>query len=207
MTYALLPAVASALRAHLPEVELELHGELLTPAQVEGLLDRSLDLGLLRPPVRARELQVEIIRSEPLIAAVPAQHRLAGAAAIDICDLAGEPFITYAAHLRSVLGDAIVGVCADYGFTPRSVMEITETATLVSFVAAGIGVALVPASVTGMTVAGATYRPLEQDARVHIAIAWHRDNDSPVLQRALEPVLSAVMAQPSDRLISETSRL
>ena len=53
-TYELLPTLAAALRAALPGVELELRGELLTPAQVSGLLDGTLDLGLLRPPVRER---------------------------------------------------------------------------------------------------------------------------------------------------------
>ncbi len=55
-TYALLPALAAALRRELPGVVLDLRGELLTPAQVERLLDGTLDLGLLRPPVHDRAL-------------------------------------------------------------------------------------------------------------------------------------------------------
>ena len=55
-TYALLPALAAALREELPGVMLDLRGELLTPAQVTQLLDGTLDLGLLRPPVHVRDL-------------------------------------------------------------------------------------------------------------------------------------------------------
>src|SRR4051795_1726976 len=75
-TYATLPVLAGALREALPGVVLDLRGELLTPAQVAGLLDGSLDLGLLRPPVRERELEVEILRREPLVAGLPEAHRL-----------------------------------------------------------------------------------------------------------------------------------
>src|SRR3954468_21650042 len=55
-TYALLPRLAVALRHALAGVVLALRGELLPPAQVAGPLDGTLALGLLRPPVREREL-------------------------------------------------------------------------------------------------------------------------------------------------------
>jgi DNA-binding transcriptional LysR family regulator len=207
-TYALLPAVASALREGLPGVELELHGEMTTPAQVDGLLHGSLDLGFLRPPVRSRELTIELIRSEPLVAVLPAGHRLADLEEIPVEELADEPFVAYASHLRSVLRDVVEEVCAEHGFTPRVAMEITETATLVSFVAGGIGVSLVPASAAGMTVAGAVYRPLAgTPPRVQVALAWRAGDQSPVLARALTLVNSAAMTRPADDLISQMSRL
>jgi DNA-binding transcriptional LysR family regulator len=62
----------------------------------------------------------------------------------------------------------------------------------VSFVAAGLGVSLVPASVGNMTVRGAIYRPLADDAtRVELAVAWRRDDDRPVLSRALDVIRGA----------------
>ncbi len=79
-TYATLPAVAAALREQLPGVVLDLRGELLTPAQVTRLLDGTLDLGLLRPPVHDRDLRTEVLSSESLVALEPEYHRLADAA-------------------------------------------------------------------------------------------------------------------------------
>jgi DNA-binding transcriptional LysR family regulator len=207
-TYALLPAVATALREGLPGVDLELHGEMITPAQVDGLLNGSIDLGLLRPPVRTHELTVEVIRSEPLIAVLPWDHPLAKAEEVPIAELADEPFVTYAPQLRSVLQGVVEEACAAHGFQPRIAMPVTETSTLVSFVAAGVGVSLVPASVSGMSVARAVYRPLAGDApRVQIALAWRHGNESPVLTSALRLVHSAVMRHPPERLISQGSRL
>ena len=190
-TYALLPALAAALRSALPGVLLELHGELLTPAQVASLLDGTLDLGLLRPPVRQRELAFEVIRWEPLIAAIPQAHPLAAADAVPLEKLSAEPFISYPSHFRSVLHDAIEETCAAHGFLPRVAHEVSETATLVSFVAAGLGVSLVPESTRHMTVDGAVYRPLAGDTTtVELAVAWRRDDVTPVLERALEVVRS-----------------
>jgi len=196
-TYALLPAVATAMRKTLPGVSLDLHGELLTPAQVAALLDGTIDLALLRPPVRCRELCVEVVQREPLIAALPSGHRLAGAPAVRVEQLAGEPFVAYVSRHRSVLHDAVERACEAHGFAPRVAVEVAETATLVSFVAAGIGVALVPASVASMRVAGAVYRPLAAPVGdVELALAWRRDDDGPVLARTLALVRATIAALP-----------
>jgi DNA-binding transcriptional LysR family regulator len=202
-TYELLPAIAAALRTELSGVVLELRGELLTPAQVARLVDGTLDLGLLRPPVRERDLCTEVLRSEPLIAVLPEAHPLADTDSIPLELLEKEPFVTYPSHFRSVLHDAVEDACAAHGFKPVAAHEVAETATLVSFVAAGLGVSLVPASVGNMTVRGAIYRPLTQDTtRVELAAAWRRDDDRPVLARALEVIrrqLRRPAAQPASR--------
>ena len=104
-------------------------------------------------------------------------------------ELEAEPFVTYPSHFRSVVHDAVEDACAAHGFKPVAAHEVAETATLVSFVAAGLGVSLVPASVANMTVQGAIYRPLAHDAtRVELAAAWRRDDDRPVLREALEVI-------------------
>jgi DNA-binding transcriptional LysR family regulator len=192
-TYELLPRVAAAMRSALRGVVLELRGELLTPAQVASLLDGTLDLGFLRPPVRERDLCIEVVRREPLVAVLPEAHPLAAADAVPLEELSAEPFVVYPSHFRSVVHDAVEETCEAHGFLPRVALEVSETATLVSFVAAGIGVSLVPESVRHMTVRGAVYRPLAGDAAaVELAVAWRRDDVTALLERALEVVRSAV---------------
>ncbi len=192
-TYAMLPALAAAMRQELPGVVLDLQGELLTPAQVARLVDGRLDLGLLRPPVNERGLSTEVLQSEPLLAVLPDSHPLAASEAIALELLEGEPFITYPSHFRSVVHDAVEDACAAHGFEPVAAHEVSETATLVSFVAAGLGVSLVPASVRNMTVQGAVYRPLVRDTtRVELAVAWRRGDDRPVLARALDVIRRGV---------------
>ncbi|MBE2315940.1 LysR family transcriptional regulator [Solirubrobacter sp. CPCC 204708] len=192
-TYALLPALAAALRQQLPGVELDLRGELLTPAQVQGLTEHTLDLALLRPPVKRRDLTIEVVVTEPLVAVLPQHHRLAERTEVPVEELKTEPFVAYPSHFRSVLHDAVEQTCAAHGFKPNVALEVAETATLVSFVAAGIGVSLVPLSVTRFAVVGAVYRPLAGDpTRVELALAYRHDDASPVLARALEIVRHAL---------------
>ena len=174
-------------------MELVLHGEMLTPAQVRGLDDGTINLGLLRPPVRHHDLAIEVVVREPLVAVLPQTHPLALLNEVPVERLAGEPFVAYPSHLRSVLHDAVEAVCAAHGFKPEVAMEVAETATLVSFVAAGIGVSLVPLSVTRFAVVGAVYRPLAGDpTQVKLALAYRRDDTSPVLARALDVVRLAL---------------
>ena len=158
-----MPSLVAELRRELPDVRLELHGEQLTPAQVERLVDGRLDLGLLRPPVRTPEIEVEVVRSEPLVAVLPAGHVLANGASVRVADLAEEPFVTYPSEARSVLHEAVEATCRAHGFFPRVGAEVGETGTLVAFVAAGLGVSLAPQSVMGLSIAGAVYRPLADE--------------------------------------------
>lgn len=192
-TYALLPRVAKELRIALPRVELELHGEMLTPAQVTGLLERRIDIGLLRPPVRRPEVCVQVVGREPLLAAVPIGHALAAEPVISLRELAREPFVSYVSDLRSVVYDAVECACEAHGFVPNVVLKAAETATLVSFVAAGLGVALVPASAAHLRMQGAVYRPLaEATPRVELALAWRSDDERALTRRALELASAAV---------------
>ena len=189
MTYSLLPHFAKALRARLPRVRLDLRGEMLTPAQVEGLLEGALDVALLRPPVDHPDLVVETIGVEPLVAALPADHQLAALDRVPVGRLEDEPFIVYPASARSVVHDAVDATCADHGFSPIVAMEVAETSTLVSFVAAGAGVALVPASARQMSVTGAVYRPLAGGTHlVELAMCWRAGSGSATLPRALEVI-------------------
>lgn len=183
-TYDLLPSLVRVLRADLPGIELDIHGEMLTPDQVAALIDGSLDLGLLRPPVRSTAIEVQVLRREPLIAVLPAHHALAAGDRVRLSDLRDDPFITYPSHNRSVVYEAVVDACQRAGFVPRNAHEVAETSTLVSFVAAGLGVALVPASVQHLRITGATYLPLAGTTlEVELALATRAGESSPLVAR------------------------
>jgi DNA-binding transcriptional LysR family regulator len=185
-TYELLPSLSRRLRLQSPGLELDLRGELLTPSQVTGLLDGTLDVGFLRPPVRDPGVEVHPLRREPLVVVLPETHPQADRDQISLADLAEEPFICYPSHHRSVVHDAVLDACQAAGFTPRAT-EVAETSTLVSFVAAGLGVALVPASVQQLRIAGSVYRPLTGAApTVELAVATRKGDTSPGVRRVLE---------------------
>lgn len=196
-TYELLPSIARMLRDELPDVELELHGEMLTPAQVAALHRGELDVGLLRPPVRCPDLAVHVIRREPLVVVLPQHHPFANDCAINLSKLRAERFISYPSNFRSVMHQAVEGACRTAGFRLHVAQEVAETSTLVSFVAAGMGVALVPASVQHLRITGAVYRPLEApQPEVALAVASRVGDTNPVVQHFLSRVQSLVGSAP-----------
>ena len=185
-TYSLLPALARALRLELPGVDFAFRGEMLVPDQADALRSGAIDLALLRPPLDDAHLSVRVLRRERLIVALPEGHRLASRQRVRLVDLREEDLVVHVGHGRSVMYDAVVDLCRGAGFDPQVRHEVAETSTLVTFVAAGLGVALVPEPVAALGVAGATYRPLAAGhARIDLAAATRVDDDGAALARTL----------------------
>lgn len=175
-----------ALRDELPYVEISVRGEMLAPAQLDALLGGDVDIALLRPPVDNAHVRCEPLRPDPLIAALPAEHPLAQRDLLRIGDFRGEDFIAHAGPGRSVMGGLLAAICADAGFAPRVRHEVSETSTLVTLVAAGLGVALVPAPTADLDIGGMTYRQLEPASLgVDLVAAYLIDAPSPAIERAL----------------------
>jgi DNA-binding transcriptional LysR family regulator len=183
-TYSLLPAVARRLREELPGVEVAFRGEMLGAQQVAALQRRDIDLALLRPPVDDPGILVRVLRSDALIVVLPDGHPLAARDRLSVADLREEDFVVHAIR-DSAMHGTVRRLCERAGFEPRIRHEVVETSTLVTFVAAGLGVAIVPEPVAELGVPGATYRPLaEQDARIDLAVAVRAGDDSPVIEQA-----------------------
>jgi DNA-binding transcriptional LysR family regulator len=196
-TYSLLPALARALRERLPGVDFAFRGEMLSPDQIAALREGSIDLALLRPsgdPADQTDLTMVTLREEKYVVALPEGHRLAARSRVRMADLRDEDLIVHSGHGRSAMYDAVVGLCRDAGFEPVIRHEVAETSTLVTFVAAGLGVAIVPEPVAELVVAGATYRPLASRARMDLVVATRADDDSAALARTLRVLRAQVGA-------------
>jgi len=187
-TYSLLPALARALREQLPGVDFAFRGEMLSPDQLVALRDGSIDLALMRPIpdlAQGADVAVTSLRKERYVVALPEGHRLAGRARLRVSDLRDEDLVVHAGHGRSAMYDAVAALCHDAGFEPRIRHEVAETSTLVTFVAAALGVAVVPEPVSELVVAGAVYRPLATRARMELLAATRADDESALLARTV----------------------
>ncbi|MBS44279.1 MAG: LysR family transcriptional regulator [Nocardioides sp.] len=188
-TYDVLPRLVRRVRADLPDLRLDVRGELLGPALLDEVASGSLDLAVLRPgPSTPAGLVVEPLRSEALVAVLPAQHPLAGADGVRLADLAVDPLVTQPGGRRSTMQPRVLDVYREAGVVPREVLEVSETGTLVAFVAAGLGVGLVPASVRALRHDGVAYVPLD-DPRTEVPLALvRRDDAGPAALRVAEAV-------------------
>ncbi|MGY4767450.1 LysR substrate-binding domain-containing protein [Kribbella sp. CWNU-51] len=127
------------------------------------------------------------VSADPLVAVLPARHRLAGRKRIRLAELADEPFVFYSRPSGPAVHDTIVGFCRAAGFVPRIEQEAADVQTIVSLVAAGLGVSLLISPTPLSNPEAVVYRELSDDLpRWQLSVAWSPDNRSPVLARFLD---------------------
>lgn len=188
--YRYLPEIAQTVKRDIPGLALEIHSEMLTAAQESAILDSSIDVGVLRPPVRQDGIAYRGIAREPLVLAVPEDHWLSEEPTVNVGDLRLEHFVMYSAPSGSVVNDAVVRSCLAAGFYPRREHEGADTSILLALVAAGLGVALVPDSVRAISLRGVSFKPVHGAESVDLALAW-RSRDVPALVENLLSVLDS----------------
>ena len=189
-TYDVLPRVAQRVRAELPDLELELRGELLGPELLDALRSSDIDLAVLRPgAVRPDDLVVRQLRVEPLVAVLPSGHPRATEKQVHLADLADSPVVTHPSGQRSTMQPLVLDTCRRAGFDPE-IVEVGETGTLVVFVAAGLGIGLVPASVRALRLDGVAYVPLAGDPVLVPLVLAHRPDPAPAVERVAALVMT-----------------
>lgn len=144
----LVPHLLSSFRVGHPDVRFELRAKRdeLIPS-VRHRTEVDLELSTLRPADATVEW-TQLTR-EPLKLAVPSGHDLAAMSHVRLADVADEMFVTIVA--TSLLHRQSADLCLEAGFEPTVAFEGHDLATVHGFVAAGLGVAIVPAMRGGLS--------------------------------------------------------
>jgi DNA-binding transcriptional LysR family regulator len=186
--YSVLPPFLRRYSERYPGVQLSLQ-EATSDVQVDELLRGRIDAGLLIPPLpdRARgELDYMKVLDEPLILCAPT-GLLRKKGPVALRNLPPLPLIIFPREISPALHDAILSCFRAAGITPAIGQQAIQMQTIVSLVSAGMGLALVPQSVSNLMRPGVEYRALaDATPLVETGIAWRRDNPSPVLKGFLE---------------------
>ena len=153
-------------RFQLTQVRDELHSSPLAGGQAD------LEIGTRRPHDPA--LRTRRLALEPLRLALPRDHRLAGRPHIRLADVSGEPFVSL--RPTSALRRLTDSLCDEAGFRPDVVFEGDDLSTVRGFIAAGLGVAIVPAPRAGSPEAASgpvLYREIPDPGAVReITLTW-----------------------------------
>ena len=193
-TYSLLPALARTLHAELPDVDFGFQGEMGSSDQVVALRDEKLDLGLLRRLPDLAGLAITQIRRDRLLVAMPREHRLAHRRALRVSDLRNEDLVMHAGSGRSAMNTIVRELFDAAGLEVQVAHEVAETSTLLTFVAAGLGLAVVPEPTAALAVPGVVYIALTRTPRVDLVAVARTGDVNPVLSRAL-----AMLAELADQ--------
>lgn len=196
--YGKVPSIFSLMRSRYPGVSLLLQ-DLTSEEQVEALQVNRIDVGLVRPPVvDAETLAMKVIWQEALMVALPEGNPLTRQEEIAIEELAEESFIQIPRHVAPGYYDQCIRICARAGFSPKIVQEARTTPTIVSLIAGGMGVSILPASLLSLQRFGVVYRPLQKPApTTDMAVIWRPADKSPTLRSFLEIIWEvAEMEEP-----------
>jgi DNA-binding transcriptional LysR family regulator len=188
--YDIIPISIKAFRDRFPEVEIIMQ-HMETSEQVIAIAENNLDIGFVIPPITNANLKMEILLQEPLVLALPENHPLAAQSEIAIAALANEPLILASRDRGCGLHEQIFGIYQQAGLSPNVVCAAREMQVMLGFVAAGIGIALLPSHVKNFQRTGVVYRILNPSAPIAgLGIAWKSNNPKPVLSVFLEIVRS-----------------
>ncbi len=169
----LVPGLVSSFRAEHSQVGFALQqtrDELVSAVLAGGRVD--LEITTVRqtdPSVRWHRLL-----TEPLCLTLAADHPLAARPRLDLADVQDQPFVTL--RPTSLLRRLAATLCERAGFQPRIAFEGDDLPTVRGFVAAGLGIAIMPAPHPGDTETQAgplSYLPIDDPAAVReIGLAW-----------------------------------
>jgi DNA-binding transcriptional LysR family regulator len=158
-----LPAIGRELRASHPGIDL-LTQEMWNSRMPDALADGTIDVAIALCPEITSGVQVEPIRSEPLVALLPAGHRLAGEHSLALESLAGEQFVLFPRELAPRLHDAFMAIYRRAGFEPRLRSESFHAGWDIGILDQIAAAALVPASVSAALPGGVAAVPLSDPA-------------------------------------------
>jgi DNA-binding transcriptional LysR family regulator len=176
--YGALPEVIRRFRQAQPTVDLSLF-EMTTIEQVEALKSGRIDIGFGRLRIEDDAIVGELVRDEPVVAALQADHRLLRHKSVTLSKLASEPLILYPAKPRPSYADQVLELFGSRGLKPTIALETNEVQTAIGLVVAGVGYALVPRSVQALDRTGVAYVPLaDQGVTTPIIMNRRKDDES-----------------------------
>lgn len=172
----------AAFHAALPDVVLELL-EGSPPDLLTALRERRIDLAFTVLEVASPEFETQHLWDEPLVAALPEAHPLAGQETVSWSDLSGAPIVVRTWESGSVLYTFLAGRIAPDTFLPAEQHFVSREA-LLGIVGIGCGATVLGSSTTGAHFPGVVFRPIaEPNALVPVTAAWLKDNDNPARGR------------------------
>ena len=187
-TYTVLPDILSIFREQFPNVELRLR-EMTTSGQIQALHHKQIDVGIVRSAIDEPGLSVKCILQESIILALPENHPFSDQTSISLHALADESFILFPAKMGPVFYEQIINTCQQAGFSPKVAQEAVQMQTIIGLVAAGLGIAFVPASLQNFHRSGVVYRPIQkQTSKTGLYLTWRQHDSSPVVQAFLSLV-------------------
>jgi DNA-binding transcriptional LysR family regulator len=186
----LIPQLLHDFRTHRPGVTVELIED-KTVRLLPRILSGRLDLAFVRPPEHVdKRIETELLFHETPVVAIPARHKLASRSRLFVETLVDQPLIVPDRSSRPHSHDLTIKLFQHAGLRPTISQVAEEKQTIVSLVAAKVGLAIVPRWASRMKVSGVRFVPLavkrpEDITILPLAAAWLRGSPDPLRDEML----------------------
>jgi LysR family hca operon transcriptional activator len=182
-----LPETMRILQNELPNIEVSVSSQ-YSPDLAQALLRGKLDLAFMRPEAHMPDLDYKVVVKEPLIVAMPSDHRLASHDTVALQEIAGEIFIGMS-NTAPTLQVIIDEYLERSGMDLRPAHRVDNLAMAMSLIASTRGVALLPIYAKNFLPWSVTSRPLRGKApTIDLVIGYHKANTSPILRTFLSRI-------------------
>jgi DNA-binding transcriptional LysR family regulator len=198
LTFSFVPACLARFRADIPKARVTVT-EMAPPDQLNRIARGDIHVGFVPAPfprlAGARHLRAEKVLRSPLVVMLAPEHPLAAGPSVRLRDLAGETFL----HIRLFETDTqrlwTHEICRKAGFTPRFGAAAVNPDNLITMVAAGEGVALIPKVAQRGPAPGCAYIPIaEKNLFYELLAVCDPAHESGLVRRFLEIVIAEALA-------------
>jgi len=192
--YNVLPVALKHFREQFPSVEVQLH-ELTTDVQLRELAAERIDVGIGLGPIKRPDVAFIPLLRERMMLVVPAEHAAARSRKpISLKELHGAAFVMVPRHLSPGLHDILTSIFHSAGFSPVISQYAKQMQTVISLVAGGFGLAIVPESLQHLQRTGVRYVELkEKTPLLEMGLIHRIGNANPAVSR-FEDAIAATAA-------------
>lgn len=175
--FTFIPKLVQIYTTRYPDVEVKLR-EMTVRQQLEAFEADQLDIGFSRKLSKHhhKDFSVESIYVDTLIAVIPQAHPLANLKSLRLSQLEAEPFILFSRHEAAGLFDQIIGIFQKENLVPIISSQPENMQVLLTEVAAGLGVSVVPMCIKNMYTQGCVFVPIHGQ-KPSIATQLHYRSD------------------------------
>jgi len=181
-TQSLLPTLIRRFESAGLNLQIEAQERVPSTKQLQALRNAEIDIGFIRPAQSNPQPEWVAEINDPYCLALPERHPLAQTQAVlPLPSLASEVFVAFSRFAESDYYDQTTALCEEAGFTPDVRHTATQFMSVLTMVACGLGVAIVPASCALLLPQHVRLRPLsglERNSRLVLIRSRERLQDS-----------------------------
>ena len=187
----ILPRAVRRFRDERPLVEVKLD-PLTTREQLEALRTNSLDVGLVRTATAEDDIYIEPLLVEQMVAVIPKEHSLANLRSVAPAQLAHERLVLFPREMMPGFVGQVWDMLRTYTVELNVVQEAIHHETVVGLVSAGVGISILPASVSRVQTPDIVILPIDGAPSTSLMVATRAGEDSVVVTEFLRCLHASV---------------